>query len=96
MKLKKKKKTFDNVILSMENRHWKNSNFDGFPVGVTTNWQIDEDKLLYDEYEKVKKILKPPLREIHEYADIRKQYESMFSSNLGGLFRGKFWGGGGG
>ena len=68
MKLKKKKKTFDNVILSMENRHWKNSNFDGFPVGVTSNWQIDEDKLLYDEYEKVKKILKPPLREIHEYA----------------------------
>ena len=64
-------------MLSMENGHWKNTTFDGFPVDVTTI-KCAEDKLLYDDYEKVKKFLKSPLIEIHEYADIRKEYESVF------------------
>ena len=34
--------------------------------------------MLYDDYEKVKRIIKPPLREIHKYANIRKKYKSMF------------------
>ena len=64
-------------MLSMENRHWTNTTFDGFPVDVTTI-KCGEDKLLYDDYEKLKKFLKSPLREIHEYSYIRKEYESMF------------------
>ena len=64
-------------MLSMENGHWKNTTFDGFPVDVTTI-KCGEDKLLYGDYEKVKKFLKSPLREIHEYEDIRKEYASMF------------------
>ena len=62
-------------MLSMENGHWKNTTFDAFPVDVTST-KRDEDKLLYDDYEKVKKILKSLLREIHEYADIRKDIGS--------------------
>ena len=34
--------------------------------------------MLYDDYEKVKRIIKPPLREIHKYANIRKEYKSLF------------------
>ena len=40
-------------MLSMENGHWKNTTFDGFPVDVTTI-KFGGDNLLYDEYEKVK------------------------------------------
>ena len=64
-------------MLSMENGHWKNTTFDGFPVDVTAT-KRDEDKLLHDDYEKVKKLLKSTLREIYEHADIRKEYESIF------------------
>ena len=39
-------------MLSMENGHWKNTTFDGFPVDVMTI-KCGEDKLLYDDYEKV-------------------------------------------
>ena len=44
-------------MLSMENGHWKNTTFDAFPVDVTAT-KRDEDKLLYDDYEKVKKNIK--------------------------------------
>ena len=53
MKLEKS----DNAMLSIENGHWKNITFDGCPADVTTI-KCGEGKLLNDDYEKVKKILK--------------------------------------
>ena len=49
-----------------------NINFDGCPVYITTI-KCGEDKLPYDDYEKVKKFSKLPLREIYEYADISQE-----------------------
>ena len=63
---------------ALAEEHWYNFKYNGFPVHVEPIL-VDEDKLLFADYEWVKACLKSPIREIHNYSDIISEFKQMFS-----------------
>ena len=69
----KEKIVFDRAMSAHAEEHWYNFKYDGFPVFVEPIL-VDEDKLLFADYERVKACLKSPIREIHNYSDIISEF----------------------
>lgn len=72
----KEKVIFDRAMNAMASQHWYNLTFDDFPVNVQPV-MVDEDNLLYDDYDRVRACLKCPLRSLHEYSDIVNEMKGM-------------------
>ena len=69
---------FDRAMNAMASQQWYDLNFDGFPVKVQPVL-VNEDNLLYDDYDCVRTCLKCPLRSLHEYKDIVDEMKQMLS-----------------
>ena len=74
--VRKEKEVFDKALNELD-QLLVNSQFDGVPVEVF-KVMCDEDDLLWNDYGRVKNFLDCPLKSIHEYSDISKEYIKMF------------------
>ena len=74
--MQKEKIVFDKAMTELES-YWKDVNFDNHKV-FTSVIKTNEDKLLFDDYETVKKFLACPLRDIHQYSSLLREYKCMF------------------
>ena len=57
--------------------YWKNSPFDGFTISIK-KINCGEDKLLWDDYNKVKEFFKAPVRELHTFSSLIDECMTMF------------------
>jgi len=73
---KKEKEIFDRAMNSIASGHWRDTVFNGHPV-TTTVIKCNEDDLLFKDYEQVKAFLKSPLRELHNFATLQKEFVEM-------------------
>ncbi|CAB4044267.1 PREDICTED: uncharacterized protein LOC105443326 [Paramuricea clavata] len=72
--VKRKESTiFDRAMNDIKDKHWKDVLFDGFPV-QTKIIPCNNDNLLFNDYDDVKACLKSPLRDLHQYADLIKEF----------------------
>jgi hypothetical protein len=70
--LKEKEKViFDQAMNAMSDEYWRGLTCDGFAI-ETQPVHVNEDTLLYDDFDCVKACLKSPLRNMHEYKDINE------------------------
>ena len=58
--------------------HWKNITFDNFPINVHIV-KCNQDELLFNDYEEVKKFLSCPLRDLHKYSKLNKEFQEMLN-----------------
>lgn len=65
---------FDRAMNDMKDKHWKDFGFDGFPVHVKVI-PCNNDNLLFDDFNEVKACLKSPLRDLHQHANIIKEFQ---------------------
>ena len=70
----KESTVFNQAMNDIKDKHWKELNFDGFPVHVNIV-PCNNDNLLFDDYDKVKACLKSPLRDLHQHANIIKEFQ---------------------
>ena len=77
----KEKVIFDRAMNAMASQHWYDLNFDGFPVNVQPVL-VNEDNLLYDDYDRVRTCPKCPLRSLHKYKDIVDEMKQMLSDTV--------------
>ena len=68
---------FDNAM-STCSAHWKNTTFDNFPINVHIV-KCNQDELLFNDYEEVKKFLSCPLRDLHKYSKLNKEFQEMLN-----------------
>ena len=73
----KEKIVFDNAM-STCSAHWKNITFDNFPINVHIV-KCNQDELLFNDYEEVKKFLSCPLRDLHKYSKLNKEFQEMLN-----------------
>ena len=73
----KEKIVFDNAM-STCSAHWKNTTFDNFPINVHIV-KCNQDELLFNDYEEVKKFLSCPLRDLHKYSKLNKEFQEMLN-----------------
>ena len=76
--MEKEKLVFDRAMKQIENQHWKDASFDGFPVEVKSIL-VGEDKLLFSDYSRVMSFLQSPLREIHNFPEVNAEFKAMLS-----------------
>ena len=74
----KEKVVFDRAMKSLAEYHWNNFKFNEFPVDVEPVL-VGEDELLFDDYDRVKSFLKTPIRDLHKYLDLLKEFKEMFA-----------------
>ena len=72
----KEKIVFDQAINATCHQHWNGLTFDGFPVD-TVPILVNENTLLYDDYDRVKSWLRCLLRRRHEFKDILDKFKEM-------------------
>ena len=73
----KEKIAFDNAM-STCSANWKNMTFDNFPINVPIV-KCNQDKVLFNDYEEVKKFLSCPLRDLHKYSKFNKEFQEMLN-----------------
>ena len=73
----KEKVIFENAMTSMKLDHWKDALFDSFVI-KTEVIPCGEDNLVFNDYENVKAFIKYPIRDIHKFNDLQKEYLTMF------------------
>ena len=73
----KEKIVFDNAM-STCSAHWKNMTFGNFPINVHIV-KCNQDELLFHDYEEVKKFLSCPLRDLHKYRKLNKEFQEMLN-----------------
>ena len=69
----KEKIVFDNAMSTCPT-HWKNMTFGKFSINVTIV-KCNQDKLLFNDYEEVQKFLSCPLRDLHMYSKLNKEFQ---------------------
>ena len=74
--VRKEKQVFDAAMNELKN-YWKEVKFDDFDV-TTRVVLTNEDELLFDDHDNVKKFLACPIRDIHRYEKISNEYKLMF------------------
>ena len=66
---------FNNAMQSCAD-HWKDLTFDGFPVNATVV-KCNEDELKFKDYETIKEFLSCPLRDLHKFSQLKKEFDEM-------------------
>ena len=56
---------------------WNGSKFDDHLINIEIV-ETNSDMLLFDDYEKVQKFLASPLRDVHNFINLLKEYKSLF------------------
>ena len=74
--LKKEFEVFDSAIYDIAEKHWQNMTFDEYPVDVEVVPRGDE-RLLFGDFHRVKECLKSPLRNLHGFSDIIKEFKEI-------------------
>ena len=67
---------FDKVISDLAHC-WENAEFNGYPVKIKAII-CEEDTLKWRDYSTVKDFFKAPLRDLHQYKDLKNECKGMF------------------
>lgn len=74
--MQKEKAVFDKAMTELRS-YWEGACFDGHDVSTKIT-QTNSDQLLFDDYETVKNFLKCPIRDLHKFSNLAKEYKCMF------------------
>ena len=74
--LKKEFEVFDRAIYHIAEKHWQNMTFDGYPIDLEVV-PCGNERLLFGDFHRVNECLKSPLRNLHEFSDIIKEFKEM-------------------
>ena len=74
--LKKEFEVFDRAIYDIAEKHWQNMTFDGYPIDLEVV-PCGNERLLFGDFHRMKECLKSPLRNLHEFSDIIKEFKEM-------------------
>ena len=76
-KCKRKEVIVFNTAMAECKAYWENVKFNDHEIS-TKVIQTNNNKLIYDNYERVKAFLSCPIRDIHKYSDLAQEFKKMF------------------